>query len=151
MGWHLTQDRKYLDALEKAGQWLIRAQLPGKARGWAEQYGDDGKRTRPRSLATPTTTSDSSTPRETGSRLRCCTPSRSGRPPRPGRRQPPRWPRLVLCRQRLTFSQKGNPFLTFALKAAVAGWRRAGTPWPCAWHHSRPALANIFRTSSSDF
>lgn len=43
MGWHLTQDQKYLDALRKAGQWLINTQLPGKARGWAEQYSDDGK------------------------------------------------------------------------------------------------------------
>jgi hypothetical protein len=43
MGWHLTQEQKYLDALRKAGQWLINAQLPGKARGWAEQYRDDGK------------------------------------------------------------------------------------------------------------
>lgn len=43
MGWHLTQDQKYLDALRKAGQWLINAQLPGKACGWAEQYSDDGK------------------------------------------------------------------------------------------------------------
>jgi len=43
MGWHLTTERKYLDALEKAGYWIINAQLSGKARGWAEQYGDDGK------------------------------------------------------------------------------------------------------------
>lgn len=43
LGWHLTDDRKYLDALRKAGQWVIDAQLPGKACGWAEQYGDDGK------------------------------------------------------------------------------------------------------------
>jgi len=43
MGWHLTQEPKYLDALKKAGQWIIHAQLSGKACGWAEQYGDDGK------------------------------------------------------------------------------------------------------------
>lgn len=43
MGWHLTEERKYLDALLKAGRWVIGAQLPGKACGWAEQYGDDGK------------------------------------------------------------------------------------------------------------
>ncbi len=43
MGWHLTEERKYLDALLKAGRWVTRAQLPGKACGWAEQYGDDGK------------------------------------------------------------------------------------------------------------
>src|SRR5262245_22714352 len=55
MGWHLTQDRKYLDALEKAGQWLVRAQLTGKARGWAEQYGDDGKPAWAREFEPPAT------------------------------------------------------------------------------------------------
>ena len=43
MGWHLTEDREYLDALTRAGEWLLRAALRGKAVGWAEQYGDDGK------------------------------------------------------------------------------------------------------------
>jgi hypothetical protein len=55
MGWHLTQDRKYLDALERAGQWLIKVQLPGKARGWAEQYGDDGKPAWAREFEPPAT------------------------------------------------------------------------------------------------
>jgi hypothetical protein len=41
MGWHLTGERKYLDALLKAGKWVITAQLPGVACGWAEQYSDD--------------------------------------------------------------------------------------------------------------
>jgi len=41
--WRITGKTEYRDALEKAGQWLIRGQLAGKARGWAEQYGDDGK------------------------------------------------------------------------------------------------------------
>lgn len=43
LGWHLSGDRKYLDALRKAGQWVIRVQLAGRARGWAEQYRDDGQ------------------------------------------------------------------------------------------------------------
>ncbi len=43
LGWHLTGERKYLEALEKAGRWIISAQLPGAACGWAEQYGDDGR------------------------------------------------------------------------------------------------------------
>src|SRR4029434_7665689 len=42
MGWHLTQERKYLSALERAGQWLIDVQLVGKARGGAKKY-DGGK------------------------------------------------------------------------------------------------------------
>ena len=55
LGWHLTDDRKYLDALEKAGQWVIDAQLPGKACGWAEQYGDDGKPAWARDFEPPAT------------------------------------------------------------------------------------------------
>jgi len=55
LGWHLTDDRKYLDALRKAGQWVIDAQLPGKACGWAEQYGDDGKPAWAREFEPPAT------------------------------------------------------------------------------------------------
>jgi hypothetical protein len=55
MGWHLTQDRQYLDSLAKAGQWLIKSQLRGKARGWAEQYSDDGKPAWAREFEPPAT------------------------------------------------------------------------------------------------
>jgi hypothetical protein len=44
MGWHLTGDEQYLEALRKAGDWLVAAQIKGAgAVGWAEQYGPDGK------------------------------------------------------------------------------------------------------------
>jgi Concanavalin A-like lectin/glucanases superfamily len=43
LGWHLTGEQQYLDALRKAGEWVIAAQLPGQTGGWAEQYSDDGK------------------------------------------------------------------------------------------------------------
>jgi len=55
MGWHLTEEPKYLDALQKAGQWIIHAQLPGKACGWAEQYGADGKPAWARGFEPPAT------------------------------------------------------------------------------------------------
>ena len=54
MGWHLTQERGYLDALKKAGQWVISAQLRGRACGWAEQYSDDGKPAWARGFEPPT-------------------------------------------------------------------------------------------------
>ena len=44
MGWHLTDEEEYLEALRKAGDWLVAAQIKGPgAAGWAEQYGADGK------------------------------------------------------------------------------------------------------------
>ena len=39
--YHLTSDRKYLDALLRAGDWLIEAQSDGPTYGWAEQYDRD--------------------------------------------------------------------------------------------------------------
>jgi len=39
--YHLTRDRKYLDALVRAGDWLIEAQSDGPTYGWAEQYDRD--------------------------------------------------------------------------------------------------------------
>ncbi len=54
MGWHLTEDRKYLEALTKAGDWLLSSVLRGKAVGWAEQYGDDGKPAWARAFEPPT-------------------------------------------------------------------------------------------------
>jgi hypothetical protein len=55
MGWHLTEERKYLDALLRAGDWIIRGQLPGQACGWAEQYTDDGKPAWAREFEPPAT------------------------------------------------------------------------------------------------
>jgi hypothetical protein len=55
MGWHLTQEPRYLDALRKAGQWLISSQLSGRACGWAEQYSDDGKPAWARGFEPPAT------------------------------------------------------------------------------------------------
>jgi len=37
--WHLTKDRRYIDAMKRAGDWLLRAQLrDGAGAGWAQQY-----------------------------------------------------------------------------------------------------------------
>lgn len=39
--WHLTKDRRYIDAMKRAGDWLLKAQLGGAvAGGWAQQYDD---------------------------------------------------------------------------------------------------------------
>ncbi|HIJ72903.1 MAG TPA: hypothetical protein HPP83_02270 [Candidatus Hydrogenedentes bacterium] len=36
--YHMTGDRRYLDAICKAGEWLISAQLEDPTPGWADQY-----------------------------------------------------------------------------------------------------------------
>ena len=36
--YHFTKDRKYIDAIKRAGEWLLKAQLKGPVRGWADQY-----------------------------------------------------------------------------------------------------------------
>ena len=36
--YHLTKDRRYVEAVKRAGDWLIAAQLSGNLVGWAEQY-----------------------------------------------------------------------------------------------------------------
>ena len=36
--YHVTKDRKYIDAIKRAGEWLLKAQLKGQVRGWADQY-----------------------------------------------------------------------------------------------------------------
>lgn len=36
--YHITKHRKYVQAVKRAGQWLIDAQLTGNVVGWAEQY-----------------------------------------------------------------------------------------------------------------
>ncbi len=36
--YHLTHDRRYVEAVKRVGQWLIDAQLEGPMRGWADQY-----------------------------------------------------------------------------------------------------------------
>lgn len=36
--YHLTQDDRYLAALSRAGEWLLRSQSTGVTAGWAEQY-----------------------------------------------------------------------------------------------------------------
>lgn len=36
--YHLTGDARYLQAVKRAGEWLIQAQLKGATVGWAEQY-----------------------------------------------------------------------------------------------------------------
>ncbi|MDR1282875.1 MAG: pectate lyase [Opitutaceae bacterium] len=38
--WHTTKDRRYIDAIKRAGEWLLRAQLRGAVNGWAQQYDD---------------------------------------------------------------------------------------------------------------
>ena len=37
-GYRQFRDERYLDAAERAGAWLIEAQLPAPQRGWAQQY-----------------------------------------------------------------------------------------------------------------
>jgi len=39
--YHLTADHRYLAALTRAGEWLLKAQSTGATAGWAEQYGAD--------------------------------------------------------------------------------------------------------------
>jgi PelA/Pel-15E family pectate lyase len=39
--YHLTQDERYLGALVRGGEWLLRVQSTGPTAGWAEQYGPD--------------------------------------------------------------------------------------------------------------
>ena len=41
--YHITKDRKYVEAIRRAGQWLIDAQLTGKVVGWADQYDKDNQ------------------------------------------------------------------------------------------------------------
>ncbi|WP_043583600.1 pectate lyase [Geminisphaera colitermitum] len=37
--WHFTKDRRYIDAMKRAGDWLLKAQLGGAVNGcWAQQY-----------------------------------------------------------------------------------------------------------------
>ncbi|NOZ19605.1 MAG: pectate lyase, partial [Planctomycetes bacterium] len=38
---HITGEHKYIEAVKRAGDWLIAAQLKGATRGWAEQYDKD--------------------------------------------------------------------------------------------------------------
>ena len=39
--YHITGDRKYVEAIRRAGEWLIASQLKGKVCGWADQYDKD--------------------------------------------------------------------------------------------------------------
>ena len=39
--YHVTGDREYVNAVKRAGQWLIDSQLKGRVRGWADQYDKD--------------------------------------------------------------------------------------------------------------
>lgn len=41
--YHMTQDARYLDAIRRAGEWILSAHIDGAAPGWAAQYGMDGK------------------------------------------------------------------------------------------------------------
>ncbi len=41
--YHLTGDERYRDALLKAGEWLIAAQIPDPTPGWAAQYTPDNE------------------------------------------------------------------------------------------------------------
>ncbi|RRJ95857.1 pectate lyase [Opitutaceae bacterium TAV4] len=36
--WHFTKDRRYIDAMKRAGDWLLKARLRGAVDGWAQQY-----------------------------------------------------------------------------------------------------------------
>ena len=36
--YHLTKERKYIDAVKRAGEWLLKAQFKGAVCGWADQY-----------------------------------------------------------------------------------------------------------------
>ena len=38
MMFHVTGDRRYLDAVQRGGEWLLKAQLPAPMWGWASQY-----------------------------------------------------------------------------------------------------------------
>ncbi len=39
--YHLTHDRRYVEAVRRVGQWLLDAQLKGSMRGWSDQYDQD--------------------------------------------------------------------------------------------------------------
>ncbi len=36
--YHFTKDRRYIDALKRAGDWMLKSQLKGAVNGWAQQY-----------------------------------------------------------------------------------------------------------------
>ena len=41
--YHMTGDERYVDAIFKAGEWIMSAQIEGPTPGWAAQYDMDGK------------------------------------------------------------------------------------------------------------
>ncbi len=51
--YHFTHDRKYIDAIKRAGEWLLKAQLKGPVRGWADQYDNTLKPTWARNFEPP--------------------------------------------------------------------------------------------------
>ncbi|MDP6118236.1 MAG: pectate lyase [Planctomycetota bacterium] len=50
--YHITDDVKYVAAMKRAGEWLLRAQLKGTV-GWAEQYDKDDRPVRARHFEPP--------------------------------------------------------------------------------------------------
>lgn len=51
--YHVTGEAKYLQAIKRAGEWLIGAQGTGAARGWADQYDEDDSPTWARHFEPP--------------------------------------------------------------------------------------------------
>lgn len=51
--YHLTADVRYLEAVRRAGEWLIDAQLTGATVGWADQYDDRNEPVWARSFEPP--------------------------------------------------------------------------------------------------
>ncbi len=51
--YHMTGDQRYLDAIFKAGEWIISAQLDGPVPGWAAQYDMQGNPSWGRSFEPP--------------------------------------------------------------------------------------------------
>ena len=53
LGYHLTKDPKFLDALRRAGDWIISAQFPAPTFGWADQYDGENKPVQARHFEPP--------------------------------------------------------------------------------------------------
>jgi hypothetical protein len=53
LGYHLTGDSGYLDAVRRAGDWIVAAQLPPPTFGWADQYDAENRPARARHFEPP--------------------------------------------------------------------------------------------------
>jgi len=53
LGYRLTGDAKYLDAVRRAGDWIVAAQLPAPTFGWADQYDGENRPVQARHFEPP--------------------------------------------------------------------------------------------------